>query len=78
MTKVVSPMPTSADEELKASVLKIAEDDDNVADVFDAQAQSNEEAGITGIHPSAPMLRQLAQAKRKCAADWREWAATLA
>ena len=77
MTKVVSPMPTSADE-LKASLLKMAEDDDNVADVFDAQAQSYEEAGITGIHPSAPMLRQLAQAMRKLAADLREMAATLA
>ena len=77
MTKVVSPRPISADE-TKAGILKIAEDADNIADVLDEHAQSNEEAGITGIHPSAPMLRQHAQAMRKWAADQREWAATLA
>ena len=77
MTKVVSPLPISADE-MKAGFLKMAEDADNKEDVFDEQAQSYEEAGITGIHPSAPMLRQLAQAMRKLAADLREMAATLA
>ena len=77
MTKVVSPTPILADE-MKARHLKKAEDADNAADDFDAQAQSSEEAGITGIHPSVPMLRQWAQAKRKDAAELREMAATLA
>ena len=77
MTKVVSTRPISADE-IKARHLKEAEDADNAADGLDEQAQRYEEAGITGIHPSAPMLRQLAQAKRKYAAELREMAATLA
>ena len=64
--------------EMKARLLKEAEDADNAADVFDEQAQRQEEAGITGIHPSAPTLRQWAQAKRKYAAELREMAAKLA
>ena len=69
--------PVSADE-TKAGFLKLAEEGDEMAAVYEGQARLYEEAGITGIHPSADTLRARAQSARREAGQSRESAATLA
>ena len=63
--------------ETKAGFLKLAEDTDEKAAADEEQARLYEEAGITGIHPSADTLRARAQSAREVAERYRESAATL-
>ncbi len=65
-------------DQTKAGFLKLAEDNDEVAAAYEEQARLYEEAGITGIHPSAGTLRARAKSAREAAEQNRASAATLA
>ena len=77
MTKDQSCRPVSVDE-MRAGFLKLAEKNDEIAAVYEEQARLYEEAGITGVHPSADTLRASVQSARRAAEQYRESAATLA
>lgn len=65
-------------DEMRAGFLKLAEDKDRIAAASEEQARLYEDAGITGIHPSADTLRASALSDRRAAEQYRESAATLA
>ena len=77
MTIDQSYEPISVDGAM-TSYLKLAEQKDETAAVFDRQAQFYEEAGITEIHPSAHSLRAGARQARAQAEQLRKSAATFA
>lgn len=77
MTMDQSSEPISVDD-IRAGFRKLAEQEDEKAAVSDRQAQLYEEAGITGIHPSAHSLRASARQARAQAEQLRKSAATLA
>ena len=63
--------------EVRAGYLRLAQQEDEKAVVYDDQAQIYEEVGITGIHPSAPSLRASAREAREQAVQLRHSADTL-
>lgn len=76
MTEDQSCRPVLVDE-MRAGFLKLAKKNDGIAAVHEEQARLYEEAGITGIHPSADTLRASAQSARRAAKQHRESAAML-
>ena len=77
MTEDQSCRPVLVDE-MRAGYLKLAVENDEIADAYEEQARLYEDAGITGIRPSADTLRASAQSARRAAEQYRESAATLA
>lgn len=65
-------------DEIRAKFLRLAEQADERAAVYDEQARLYEEAGIVERHPSAHSLRAGAQEARTQAGQLRKSAATLA